>query len=135
MLMITGTRTATLLLAFALTAACTERGPRRALPGDATDIQEHAVDFGGGTDTTYFLRARMPAGSFEPYARKLRMTPHVAGRTYSDDKMWLSFDPDPAAPWWTPTPALSGAWVLQDGRCWTYAKHEADVMYLKAICH
>ncbi len=115
--------------------ACTERGPRRALPGDATDTQEHAVDFGGGTDTTYYLRARMPAVSFEPYARKLRMTPHVAGRTYSDDTLWLSFDPDPAAPWWTPTPGLAGAWVLQDGRCWTYAKHEAGVMFLKSICH
>jgi hypothetical protein len=126
---------ALLVSLLAVSACCTQRAPRRALPAEASEIREHSQDLGGGGDFTYWLCARLSTSAFEIYARSLGMLPHSTSRTYSDDPMWLSFAGDSQVPWWTPTVSLSGAWVKQEKRCWTYAKHEGGRVYLKALCH
>jgi hypothetical protein len=107
---------------------------RRKLPWSASDIHEQYVDM--FPDYTTYLKARLPESDFPEYIERLGLTPHQAGRTYSDDTRWLSWDPAGRRPsWFDPSDDLSMTCVCQRGHVWTFAKHERGFVYVKSLSH
>ena len=106
---------------------------RRALPWGADDVRDHYVDM--TPDYAYYLKASISESDFRRYCARLRLTPHTPQRTYTDDLMWLSWDALAPIDWWNPSPGIADTHVLQEGRHWTFAKHENGTLYLKAWRH
>jgi hypothetical protein len=107
---------------------------RRLLPGDAQDVHELIHEYGFLPDYTYQLKAKISDEQFRQYVERLGLTPHFAGRQYSDVPAWLNWK-EGEADWWDPSESLDATYVEQIGETWTFAKHERGYLYLMSLNH
>jgi hypothetical protein len=107
----------------------------RSLPWSASEIRQH---YWGETflpDYEYFIKAKIPAEEFEPFARGRGLTPHTADRQYSDKTRSISWSSAEKLKWWDPSASVEGTYVAQAGDAWVMAKYENGYLYYYAMNH
>jgi hypothetical protein len=96
---------------------------RRALPGSATDIQEYYSGSWNG-DFVRLLKARLPEGDYEEYAKALKLTTRFDEAKHADIRSMIDISSGDAPAWWDP-PRSSGT------TCFEHVKDDDWVRTLK----
>jgi len=110
---------------------------RKALPWSAGDVHEWYQTDTLLPDYGYQLKARVSERQFRDYIARFDLTPHTAARAYSDDMLWLRWNPAPGFEegWWDPSDSLDATFVWQGYHTWIFAKHEHGFLYLASVTH
>ena len=94
-------------------------------------------------DATFRLKAKITKKQFDAIVKKIAATPHTEKRKYTDDKIWLSWNPvldDDLKPHkgrkkWDPEVDLSTTFVRQQKDYWQFLKFEGGFLYYVALNH
>jgi hypothetical protein len=104
-------------------------------------------------DGEFCLKLKISKNQFDAIVTMLGATLHMESRKYSDDKRWLSWNPDSGAddPFanhkqanktppkgenlWDPDTDLSTTFVRQHKDTWTFLKYERGYLYFKELSH
>ena len=94
-------------------------------------------------DGTFRLKAKVSKEQFDTIVKNIGATPHTEARRYTDDKMWLSWNPDYGGDFkplkgeerWDPGVDLSSTFVRQEKDFWQFIKWEGGLLYYVALNH
>ena len=113
------------------------------LPKEAEVCYRTQYEDGFLPDATFRLKAKITKQQFDAIVKKIGATPHTEKRKYTDDKIWLSWNPelgDDLEPRkgrknWDPEVDLSATFVRQQKDYWQFLKFEGGFLYYVALNH
>lgn len=103
-------------------------GVRRALPWNATEINEYYKDYGILPDYLLCLKAKIDERDFPAYSKRLHLKPYEEERYIPGTFGWDECDQS----WWNPTHSMTGAHVeyLPEKEFSAQAKYENGFVYV-----
>ncbi len=113
------------------------------LPRNAEVVYSTEQHEGFLPDGSQKIKARIDERDFPEIVRRLGASLHTSSRKYSDDVIWLNwqpelgsdFNPVPGTSKWNPSFDLSKTYVVQEGDSWEYVKFEDGFLFYKYINH
>ena len=110
---------------------------RKALPADATDVNEYYTDNLFLGDFVRYVKAKMPESEMPEFARKLSLSQRYSPAAVPVRPGFsLDFDGETRInSWWNSSPALNGAYIkIGPGtEAYSIAKYANGYVYFKAI--
>lgn len=113
------------------------------LPKNAEVCYRTQYEDGFLPDAAYSLKAKVTKEAFDAIVKKIGATPHTESRKYTDDKNWLSWQPEYGDDFkprkgknhWDPEHDLSTTFVKQQGNTWWFLKYEGGFLYYRELNH